>query len=62
MTEQLKPCPFCGGEVSIEKNELGCWVVRCQKCPLDFGRYWYAKKQQVKEKWNRGADNNEMSV
>ena len=57
MTDKLKPCPLCNSEVTIEKNELNCWVVRCSKCPLDFGRYWYAKKQQVKNKWNRRADN-----
>lgn len=35
MTDKLKPCPFCNGEVILEKNELDCWVVRCKDC-----RHW----------------------
>ena len=57
MPIELKPCPRCGGEVFIEKNELGTWVVKCKRCPLDFGRYFYSRKYDVKKAWNRRVDN-----
>lgn len=29
---KLLPCPFCGGEAVLDVDELGNWVVRCEKC------------------------------
>ena len=28
---KLKPCPFCGGAVKIEKTPM-LWVVHCAEC------------------------------
>jgi hypothetical protein len=50
---ELLPCPFCGGESYIDLNECGSWIVRCKKCPIDFGRFWYSRKQDIKKAWNR---------
>ncbi len=39
MSEKLKPCPFCGGEVSIvESMHKGRYVVRCPnwKCNATY--------------------------
>ncbi len=33
MSEQLKPCPFCGGEASVERCEVpGDYMVVCLDC------------------------------
>ena len=52
---ELKPCPFCGGEAKLEKADMGCWKIKCTKCPCDFGRYWYLRKRDAKKAWNRRA-------
>lgn len=63
---ELKPCPFCGGEAKFRhigkgtyKNELGV-LVRCKSCgasteiyyPLGWTSY-EERKRSVIEKWNR---------
>ena len=58
MTEQLKPCPFCG---STDLNffcdvESGTYMVRCRNCSTLFKQY-HAVKDEAKEAWNRRADN-----
>ena len=37
MTEELKPCPMCGGPLSIE-SEYGSpnWFARCNHCTTTF--------------------------
>lgn len=35
MTDDLKPCPFCGGEADIYySNGEGIWKIMCKKCFL----------------------------
>lgn len=34
MTE-LKPCPLCGGKVSLERKMDGAYSFDCQRCGLD---------------------------
>ena len=54
---ELKPCPFCGGEATIEDN--GDFVdVSCKDM---FCRGWtscleFKTKQQAIEAWNRRAE------
>ncbi len=31
---ELKPCPFCGNPVEIDKNEYGSVFVRCRSCKM----------------------------
>lgn len=53
---ELKTCPFCGGEAKIEKCEE-YYIVRCTKCPCDMGRKWYSRKKEAKKAWNRRVNN-----
>ena len=38
MDEELKPCPFCGGDVSFHKDEEcdGCHFIQCGQCRAFF--------------------------
>lgn len=49
MTDELKPCPFCGGEAEITKNEMRVWV-HCTKCYSDTNLY-QTQKEAV-DAWN----------
>ena len=37
-SEELKPCPFCGGDVSFHKDEGcdGCHFIQCGQCRAFF--------------------------
>ncbi len=63
MSEELKTCPFCGGEAEIYDTGdgisffIGCRTDRCylsikQQC---IGQY--SKQEQMIEAWNRRVDN-----
>ena len=64
MSEELKPCPFCGGEALFETNqaisshiEYEAYRVSCWTCGVRTG--WHALsegKKHVIEIWNRRAD------
>ena len=57
MTENLKPCPFCGGESEIHQAYDGMYQVECANC---FARSAFARdKKSVIDRWNRRADNAE---
>lgn len=51
----LKPCPFCGGDVGFWSVEFGVVrVVECEKCHVRFV-FPFSEAQnsfELKEKWN----------
>ena len=47
--EQLKKCPFCGGEAELTRNEVFYWF-RCEKCDVDSGKG--RTVDLAKERWN----------
>lgn len=49
MTEELKPCPFCGGKAEFE-NDNGEWFVFCEKC--GSMTVLFETKPEAKEAWN----------
>ena len=55
--EELKPCPFCGGEASVDVDDNGYYVVGCDKdacCPCNIfynNRGYYSEKEAIK-RWN----------
>ena len=57
MTEKLKSCPFCGGEVELFKmvsesdKELECWYAICKECAVQTRNC--STKAEVSQAWNR---------
>ncbi|HCX62534.1 MAG TPA: hypothetical protein DHU59_08865 [Clostridiales bacterium] len=72
MTEKLRKCPFCGGEVQAFKDRYGKFAIRCAECNLYFSIEiedgvelfdgWTAKFDYIDDlttAWNtRAADEN----
>lgn len=60
MSEELKPCPFCGGAASYLEIEEELCQPRCGKCGVtledgDHGIGWYAGHEEAARAWNRRA-------
>ena len=60
---ELKPCPFCGGEAEIESLKLGGWqevIVSCPDCNIRTHEFTTDKdidlKAEMIERWNRRVD------
>ena len=71
MVYELKPCPFCGGELNIEYGKLNSYCVHPENdCILShvkttcggYGRYnmilFNAKDDTAIRNWNRRVDTN----
>ena len=65
--EKLLPCPFCGGEVQLFKddwNKYGAYCVECEATVgvhLDKGwRAILANKEEAIAAWNRRAETEAM--
>ena len=58
MTEELKPCPFCGGEGYVAHRILPSGIVwfgcGCKKCRIQFGCYKSSVEEAI-EQWNKRA-------
>lgn len=54
---ELKPCPFCGGEAFLEEekicDEMSFWFVICMKC----GGSKFSDKNLAVKAWNRRVQN-----
>ena len=56
--EQLKSCPFCGGEASVDVDDDGYYVVGCDedcRCPCNVfytNQGYYTEKEAI-EVWNK---------
>jgi Lar family restriction alleviation protein len=59
MPNELKPCPFCGGEAETIKSflygKVTGYAVYCKKCDCELKMY--TSKQNATKAWNRRADN-----
>lgn len=54
MSEELKPCPFCGSKnIRLWEKTTSPWV-QCEKC-LSSTATGYTKEEAV-ENWNRRAN------
>lgn len=59
--ERLKPCPFCGKEAAMCKNDDGLWVVGCLDDYMCFGNIShiamvFVSKESAIATWNRRAN------
>ena len=61
--EELKPCPFCGGEAEIRRWHVfgrKCHVtVQCKKCKANSGD-WHNKKRAI-DGWNRRTNDGKLN-
>lgn len=54
MSDEIKPCPFCGDDQTFTFTEEGdMWQVYCEECEAHSG--WYATEGAAVEAWNRPA-------
>lgn len=58
MSDELTPCPFCGGEAKIQEYNggfaaVGCSTGRCYMHPHAFG---FPSAEDAIQKWNRRAE------
>ena len=49
---RIKTCPICGSRMNHYKDGLYNRLA-CSKCPLDFGRNWYTRQDDLIDAWNR---------
>jgi Lar family restriction alleviation protein len=60
MSEELKKCPFCGGEAAMRHLENVSFYVVCTKC--NAGIETYSDKDAAIAAWNRRAPEPGTSV
>lgn len=49
--EELKPCPFCGGEAKFTEPYKNIYVVSCPNCGV--GSAIFSNPGEAIEAWNR---------
>lgn len=54
MTEQLRECPFCGEDATIDETEHGLYIL-CTECLCQIGSYAAASRAQMVADWNTRA-------
>lgn len=62
---ELKPCPFCGGEAEIYcDTQYGGtqYQVRCKSCPAEVGRAWFWNKKDAIKAWNRRKTDEQRAI
>lgn len=53
MSEQLKPCPFCGERGMITIGANGMHFATCEACPIEL---WATSKAKAIAAWNRRTE------
>ncbi len=60
MSEKLKPCPFCGGEVETIEQDDGSWAVECyfDRCyiTVHFGVREQRSESGIIKAWNKRTE------
>ena len=58
MTDELKPCPFCGSDaVHTERSYFRDVLIYCENCDAYFTvDSFYADENDVIKAWNRRAE------
>lgn len=55
MSDELKPCPFCGREVNLTHDDDGCPFVGCHYCDFTLPAYIHGFEVNAIAAWNRRA-------
>jgi len=58
MNGELRPCPFCGGEVQDDergekypkKSPMGGWIIHCECCGASLSQFRKSGKDEIS--WN----------
>ena len=54
MSDELKPCPFCGGEAEMREGSSTKPYIRCKRCGCRTGSSRY--RGNLAKAWNARAD------
>lgn len=55
-TQELLPCPFCGGEAIFRQGEMErLFWVECSRCEIGTKYYQYRNEYDANLAWNRRA-------
>lgn len=55
---ELKPCPFCGGQVQMFSGFIaGVTMIVCKKCRAIVSFGGKEREQETVKAWNRRAEN-----
>lgn len=56
MANELKPCPFCGGNVTAIETHPGRGEIYCGRCDVVMGGNDAKTPEELTEAWNRRAN------
>ena len=59
MTDELKGCPFCGGEAEINQGGSANWWIQCKICSIMGERE--STKERAIAAWNTRISKKEKS-
>ena len=59
--EQLKPCPFCGGDAVKNQIARHNFMVGCSKCHASVSAKWCTQELAI-EAWNNRPSNTQMHM
>ena len=68
MSEEIKPCPFCGKKAELFERDISDfpgepedekWDIRCKTldCYMEYGGDFYDTKEGITKRWNKRPDN-----
>lgn len=60
MENELKPCPFCGGEKPIVRHGKYMWWIECSEDACRASSGGKPRKNEAIEAWNRRAGDAEV--
>ena len=58
MSDELKPCPFCGGEAKISTDDDIDYAIYCDDCPGGIESYSLTTTELI-QAWNKRTEHRE---